>query len=269
MFKQIGDLRVHYQVRGRGKPLVLVHGGQCRLESWRDMVPSLAKAFRVYAYDLRAHGQTITPSEPPQSQGLWAEDLYRLLKSLRLPRVSVVGWSMGAAIALTFAVRYPKMLNNLILVGASSPLIPPTDRSGFEARRRLLESGASGEEIVSKTFEFTRKAFGPYSINENPQGVEKLKQDLLLFYSKPGKQIMEITRAARADIGPKLHTIKCPTLIIVGDADSRTPMTMAESLNSVIPNSYMKVIPDCGHFYPYENPRFTSQVISNFVKTFK
>src|SRR5262249_34083969 len=151
------------------KPLVLVHGGQCRLESWRDMIPFLTETFRVHAYDLRAHGQTLTPPEPPQSQELWADDLYRFIKSLGLRRVAVAGWSMGAAISLTFAIRHPEMLSHLILLGASSPLIRPTDRSGFEARRRLLQSGASAEEIVAKTFAFTCKAFGPYSMNENRQ----------------------------------------------------------------------------------------------------
>src|SRR5262249_59209271 len=70
MFKKIGDLTVHCEEWGTGKPLVLVHGGQCRLESWRDMIPFLTETFRVHAYDLRAHGQTLTPPEPPQSQEL-------------------------------------------------------------------------------------------------------------------------------------------------------------------------------------------------------
>jgi len=265
MFKEIGDLTVHCEVWGKGKPLILVHGGQCRLESWRDMRPFLAQRFRVHAYDLRAHGQTVTPREPSQSQELWAEDLYRFIRSFGLRRVAVAGWSMGAAISLTFAIRHPEMLSHLILIGASSPLVRPTDRSGFEERRRLLESGASAEEIVKRTFEFTSKAFGPYATTENRQALEKLREDLLLFYSKPSAEIMEVTRASHADIASQLSSINCPTLIIVGDADIRTPMGMAESLNKELPHSYIKIICDCGHFYPYEKPDEVSSVVTSFL----
>ena len=58
-------------------------------------------------------------------------------------------------------------------------------------------------------------------------------------------------------------------LILVGDADARTPVAMSEDLNAAIPNSYMKIIPNCGHFYGYEQPELICRVMINFLKAFR
>jgi len=68
---------------------------------------------------------------------------------------------------------------HVILIGANSPRLAASDRSGFEARRKLIESGATAEEIVAKTFEFTKGAFSPHSREHNPGAVEKLRQEHL------------------------------------------------------------------------------------------
>lgn len=268
MFKEIGNQNVHYEIWGKGEPVVLIHGGQCRLESWRDMIPMLEKEFKVYAYDVRGHGQTVRPPDVPLSQEQWAQDLYDFMQSFGLKKAALAGWSMGGGIALTFAVRHPEMASHIILFGAGSPLVPQSDRSGFDERRRLSENGASGEEIMEKTYAFSMNAFSKYSLNENPHAVAGLREDLAFYYDKPYSEILERAQAPRADIGPKLKDILCPTLIVVGDSDARTPVEMSESLNKAIPNSYMKVVANCGHYYSYEHPEVSSRSMINFLKAF-
>ena len=268
MFKDIGHLKVHYEVWGEGKPVILVHGGQCRLESWRDMVPTLAKELKVYAYDVRGHGQPERPPEVLLYQELWAEDLHDFMTSLGIESAALADWSMGGGIALTFAVRYPEMASHIVLFGAASPLVPVTDRSGFDKRRSMSEAGASGEQIVVETFDFSKKSFSEYSVKQNPEAMKKLREDLALYYDKPYKEILERAQAPRAEIGPKLGGIQCPTLILVGDSDSWTPVAMSESLNTAISKSYMKIIPDCGHYYAYEQPDLSNRVMINFLKAF-
>ena len=75
MFKTIGDLNVHYDVQGTGYPMVLLHGGGSRAQTFEEMVPILAKSFQVYTFDMRGFGDTQRPAEPRLSHELWRDDL--------------------------------------------------------------------------------------------------------------------------------------------------------------------------------------------------
>ena len=265
MFKEIGDLKVHCEVSGEGSPVILLHGGQMRLKSWEHIAPLLAKEFKVYAYDVRGHGETVRPPGPQPTHEEWVDDLYRFIKSFDIKNPAVAGWSMGASIGLNFAVKYPGTMSRLVLIGSASPLIPLRGRELWVERRRLKESGASGEEIMEKTFGVTKGIFSPQAEN---QALAMVREQLLAHFSMPLDQI-SIPQGDLPDIGSKLGSIQCPTICIVGDGDSRTPIEASESLNREIPNSFMKIIPNCGHAYGYEQPELTARAISSFLKAFK
>ena len=261
----ISDLKVRYHVSGEGYPLILMHGGGTRSDTGEEMIPILAKEFKVYTYDQRGTGGTIKPPTPPLSYDLWSDDLLKFMDAFDLKKVVLAGWSRGGAISLNFMVHYPERVSHLILIGAGSPRRPSSDRSGFMERIRLAEAGLSADEIVEQTFEFSKNAFSPYTIEHNPAALEKLKKDLK---AQDPKTYAEGLSIGRQEIGDKLGNIQCPTLILVGDADARTPVEMSEDLNKAIPNSFMKIIPNCGHFYGYEQPEFTSRSMINFLKAF-
>ena len=145
--------------------------------------------------------------------------------------------------------------------------MPSSDRSGFQRRRELIERGATAEEIVKETFEFTKRAFSPYSLEHKPQAVEALRQEHLR--NNPA-HYLEMLRANenRPKIGDRLGEIRCPTLIVVGEHDVRTPVALSEDLNKVIPNSLMKIIPNCGHFYSYEQPELVSHTMLGYLGAF-
>ncbi len=268
MFKQIGDLNVHYDVQGDGSPLILLHGGGSRSRTFEKMVPLLSASFRVFTPDMRGFGETKRPPEPKLSHALWREDLMGFLDAFGLTRAIVGGWSLGAGVALDFAVNHPDRVTHLVIIGATSPRIAiPTDRSGFQRRRELIEKGATPEQIVAETFEFTKKAFSPYSIAHRPDAVEALRQEHL--HNDP-RSYLEMLQANenRPKIGDRLGEIRCPTLILVGEHDGRTPVPMAEDLNTAIPNSFLRIIPNCGHFYSYERPDVVSNAIVTFLDAF-
>jgi pimeloyl-ACP methyl ester carboxylesterase len=267
MFKEIGDVNVRYEVEGEGYPLILMHGGQMRIECWEEMVPELSKKYKVWRYDARGHGQTKRPPGSELSHDLWADDLAAFMDTFGIEKAAVAGWSMGAAIGLNFAVQHPSRLSHLILIGAGSPLSPPTDRSGFDRRRQMKEAGATGEEIMDETFVFTKTAFADASLKNRPAGVQRVRELLAAHYSLPIEE-MSIPSRARSDIGPRLGEIQCPTLILVGNEDNRTPVVASESLSTAIPNSYMRIIPDCGHNYAFEQPEVTIKSMMDFLKAF-
>tara|TARA_B100000686_G_C16745049_1_gene948932 strand:- start:996 stop:1799 length:804 start_codon:yes stop_codon:yes gene_type:complete len=267
MFTQVNECNVHYEVSGEGEPLILVHGTGADAQSFEEMVPLLNKDFKVYAYDMRGFGETVRPADVPLSSTLWADDLAGLMEEWGLEQAALAGWSLGGIVVMEFALRYSRMVNQLVLIGSGSPFptSTPMDRSGFETRRKLAEEGASIEEIVEKTFEFSKGAYSPYVIENKPTALEKLR--LTLLRNDP-KSYADVIKAARSDFGPKLGEIEEPTLIIVGEDDARTPVEMSEGLNKAIPNSYMKILRNCGHFYGFEQPEETCRVMVNFLKSF-
>ncbi len=92
LLKQIGDLNVSYEVHGEGYPLLLLHGGGARAQSFEDMVPILAKQFTVYTYDLRGFGKTVRPPQPALSSEGWREDALKFIDSFELEKVALGGW---------------------------------------------------------------------------------------------------------------------------------------------------------------------------------
>jgi pimeloyl-ACP methyl ester carboxylesterase len=265
MFKQIGDLDVHYDVHGEGYPLVLLHGGGSRAQTFEKMVPLLSSSFRVFTYDMRGFGETRRPSEPKLSHELWRHDLMRFLDAFGLTRVALGGWSLGGGVALDFTINHPERVSHLVVIGAVSPRLERTDPSGFERRRALIESGATQEQIVAETFEFTKKAFSPYSVQHRPEAIEALRQEHL---RNDPHAYLEMLKANenRPKIGDRLGEIRCPTLILVGEHDGRTPVPMSEDLNKAIQSSFLRIIPDCGHFYSYERPDVVSSTIATFLE---
>ena len=121
MFKQVGDLNVHYDVQGEGYPLVLLHGGGSRSQCYEEMTPILSKHFRVYTYDHRGFGETERPPEPNLSHDLWREDLGAILDAFGLDKVALGGWSLGGGIALDFTLKYPGRVTQFGVHGSEQP----------------------------------------------------------------------------------------------------------------------------------------------------
>jgi pimeloyl-ACP methyl ester carboxylesterase len=267
MFKRIGDLNVNYDVRGDGYPLVLLHGGGSRAQTFEHMVPLLAKTFRVYVFDQRGFGDTERPPDPKLSYPIWRQDLLRFLDAFGLERVALGGWSLGGVVSLDFVVNHPERITQLVLIGTSNPRLPSSDRSGFQRRRELIERGATAEQIVTETFEFTKRAFSPFSLEHNSAAVEALRQEHLRNNPRYYLEMLQANEQ-RPAIGDRLAHIGCPTLIIVGEHDARTPLALSEDLNKAIPASFLKIVPNCGHFYSYEQPELVSAVMTTFLEAF-
>lgn len=119
-----GRLRVHYFYAGRGDatPVVLVHGNVSSALFWDETIPALAGEYRVIAPDLRGYGET-EAVEIDATRGLrdWSDDLEALREALQLGPFHVVGWSMGAGVAMQYAIDHPANVLSLTLISPLSP----------------------------------------------------------------------------------------------------------------------------------------------------
>lgn len=132
---EVNGVRLYYEVRGEGEPLVLVHGSWVDASNWDFVVPGLADAFRVLVYDRRGHSR----SERPPTQGSVeedADDLAALIEALGLAPAHVVTNSYAGNIALRLATRHPEVFRSL------SCHEPPL--------WSLLEDDASSREMLER-----------------------------------------------------------------------------------------------------------------------
>lgn len=139
----VGGGTLYYEVRGSGPPVVLLHAGGLDLTMWDPQVGPVARAFRVIRYDARGHGRSSAPMGPHST----VEDLRALLDHLGVERANLVGISMGAGVALEFAISYPQRVSKLVLVSTSGPppgvpippgAPPPLTHEAGRARLRAL-----------------------------------------------------------------------------------------------------------------------------------
>ena len=109
-------VRLRFRELGRGEPVLLLHGYTQRLEDWGSVAASLARTHRVIVVDQRGFGESSKFSDPVRYGRAMADDVIRLLDGLRIQRVHLVGYSMGAVVAANVAVRHPGRVASASLI---------------------------------------------------------------------------------------------------------------------------------------------------------
>ena len=110
----VNDIKINYQIRGEGEPLILIHGGSGSSMHWLYQVPELSKHYRVIVYDVRGHGKTDKPKQQ-YSIELFSEDLSELMNKLEIDEAHIIGHSLGGMIAQQFALNFPNRILSLVL----------------------------------------------------------------------------------------------------------------------------------------------------------
>lgn len=113
------DIQLYYKEKGTGEPVILLHGNGGDSGYFVHQFDWLAQFFRVIAVDTRGHGQS-PRGTAPFTLSQFADDLRALMDRLSLPRATLLGFSDGGNIALTFAIRYPERVDKLIVNGANT-----------------------------------------------------------------------------------------------------------------------------------------------------
>lgn len=232
-------------VRGK-RNLVLVHGAGGSHLDWPAPLRRLREA-NVYTLDLPGHGRSEGTGR--SSISAYRDFLLAFLDALGLERTVVVGHSMGGAIALDFALRYPYRLAGLILVGSG-------------ARLRVAPAILTG---ISSDFEATVDLIVDYAFD--PSASEQLKrlgrQRLL---NTPTEVLHgDYTACDVFDVMERLGEVRCPTLVIGGTADRLTPPKYAVYLRDHIPGAELVLVDAAGHMVMLEKPEVVARAISKFI----
>jgi pimeloyl-ACP methyl ester carboxylesterase len=148
------------------------------------------------------------------------------------------------------------------MLGSPGPTRRPK-MGGIQSREELVRAGATPDEIIERTFEYTRAAFSPAALARNPRAADSLKAALRRNFPANYSELVK----AFSDAIPsllELGQVRCPALIVVGEDDARTPPDMSVEIAKAIDGAYLKVLRECGHFYAYEQPEACARTIIEF-----
>jgi pimeloyl-ACP methyl ester carboxylesterase len=241
-FIAVNDVKVYYEVYGKGEPLILLHGNSGSIGTMRSLIPDLARHFKVIAVDSRAQGKS-TDSDKEITYALMASDMSELIDKLKLGSVHVVGWSDGGNIGLELALAHPEKVKKLVTFGANY-----TNVNIFAP---------------------------PDSIAMDPNDPRMLKTVPAIAIYKAGiAKLTPVVRKKLADLIEKypnitkdqLKHLSVPTLIVAGDHDIvNIEQTLAMFTN--IPHAQLFIAPGASHLVPIEHPAVLNDEVIRFLTT--
>lgn len=269
-FAQLGDLRIAYRKGGTGnKAVILIHGLCSMVYTWKDVFESIAARHRVIALDLKGYGASDKPSGE-YGFDAQAEVVLRLMDELSIERAVVVGNSMGGAIALRMAARWPERVTRLVLI---SPVVYSSHRRSMLVRLVLSWNGRLGREIAFHVLRLLvclpsfmesrmRRVYGlPCIITpERVTAYDTLIRD-------PGFQRAIAATLQKWDlrvVERGLHLVHQPALVIWGERDRIVSPFFGDLLVRDLPHAELKLLP-CGHAPQEEMPAEVAQLINDFL----
>lgn len=257
--RTVRGVSFHFEDRGGGLPLVLVHGFPVDSRMWESQVAELSGHCRTIAPDLRGFGRSIAID--PFTIDSLADDLHALLVELDARRCVLAGYSMGGYVSLAYVARYAADVRGLILVDTKAEADTQMQK---EARLKMAElARARGAEAIAD--EMAPKQLAPDTPHRRPAVSAALHR---LMEECPPITIEHALLAMRdrPDRSAVLSSIKVPTLIVVGDSDSITPVAVAEAMQQRIAGAKLEIIRGAGHMSPMEQPAQVTRAISRFLQ---
>jgi pimeloyl-ACP methyl ester carboxylesterase len=241
-------LDVNYTVEGAGPPLVMLHGAtSSSLEDWSAQRPLFRKAFRLYLVDARGHGGTKWDVRDGFSRDMLVDDLLAFVDALGLATFHLVGFSMGAMTALTFATRHPDRLRTAMICGIDIVREPRSS-----VARRLMDPDRILREEPEWAAQLERR-HGPV------QGAGAWQ--LLL------RAIADDVAAAALLTHEDLRRIRLPVQLVYGDRDVFVPADHAVAIHRQLPDSRLFICPNSPHQVMVSQPALFNLAAGNFYRS--
>jgi 3-oxoadipate enol-lactonase len=253
---------LYYEVAGDGPALCLINGYRLSGAAWpRLFIASVATRCSVIKFDNRGTGRSHKPDSGYEF-GHQAGDVVKLLDDLGLPRVHLLGFSMGGAIAQEVAIRYPERIDRLVLFGTFCGGIW-SEPAPLSVLMRLVATGEqSPEEAARQAWPVT---YSPDYLASNAEAVEQ-QMHLELQHPTPmfvAQRQMDALR--KFDSYRRLQHISAPTLVTTGTHDLLVKPRNSSILASRIPNARLELLADLGHRAIWEAPEEMAQLIGDFL----
>jgi pimeloyl-ACP methyl ester carboxylesterase len=224
----VGDCKIYYEIYGKGKPLVLLHGGVYGyIDEFEYLIPTLAENFQVICIATRGHGKSDIGHEP-FSYNQRAEDAYKVIRGITKDSVTVIGFSDGAFAGLKLSALHPELVAKLVSIGGCDyPKNRPPDNYNYT----------------------------PESLMKNDSAFFATRLVLMPERARWRESLAMMNKMYNEDFVSKetFEKIKCPVLVMNGDRDGYNPIEAVIRCEKSIANARLSIIPGCDHVVLYCN----------------
>jgi pimeloyl-ACP methyl ester carboxylesterase len=259
-YVEVNAGRIFYDSAGQGPAIVMIHDGLVHRETWNDQLAAFARNHRVIRWDRRGYGR----SDKPTAGYSDLDDLYRVVKALKVERATVIGCSAGGLLAIDFALDHPEIVSALVLVG---PIV-----SGFEFTEHFTTRGNRGrperDAPVEQKIEYWTSKDAWIMARESTAAKQKMRA---LLAANP-QNLAAAGQFAQWPEKPalaRLSQIKVPTLIVAGESDIPDVHAHIGAIQAGIAGSKRVVLTHCGHLPQIEVPEEFNRVVLDFLNTLK
>jgi 3-oxoadipate enol-lactonase len=262
--------KIYYETFGNENmyPIILIHPIGGNIHIWEHEIQFiLKKGFRVIAYEIRGHNRSSMGEKRDFTMYDLSTDLHMLVTELKLNRCTLVGHSIGGAIASLYAKQYPHNTDAIIFINSSSKRIPDRDLEKHYTTRKiavskgmaaLAEWNRENNKDAKKTFEDqnTWNYFKEIFTKTSAEGFVEVTKAL---YTMPDEE---------EDVTLALKDSKIKLFGIVAN-DDKVFLNLMQDMKKDIPNLEVKVIDGCDHWMIVENPEAVDKALANFLDKIK
>lgn len=253
--------RLHVEAEGAGPLVLLGHGFGGSARNFRGQARALADRFRVVRFDARGHARSDAPDDPAAyTPAAFVADVGRVLDAEGVERAVVGGLSMGAGIALRFALAHPARTRALVLAAFPAGAEQPGGYAAVAVRfaDRVEQDGldAAGAEFV----------WGPSS-GLDAQGAALVRRGFLEHAPHAMAHVLRGVIAVQPSVtalAPLLADLRVPTLVVVGARD-RLSLTASRAVAAAIPGATLVEIADAGHLVNLARPADFNAAVVRFL----
>jgi pimeloyl-ACP methyl ester carboxylesterase len=234
-----------YERRGKGTPLLLVHGFPLDHRSWQPLLGHLETGFDIILPDLRGFGQSDTPPGVYQVEAM-AADLLALLDALHIQKTCIAGHSMGGYVSLAFARIAVDRVLGLGMIGSQAIADTPERRDGrYSTAQQVALDGVS---VVVGMAE---------KLSANPDHIPFFRE---LILSQPPQGVMAALKAMaeRPDSTALLPSLHFPVVLVHGLMDALISPERSRDMKALLPQAELMELPGVGHSPPIEAPYETA-----------
>lgn len=252
-FQEIDGVKIAYGTNDDGlsndrKTLIFIHGSGCDHTLWDNQFKALGSVFNMVGIDLPGHGQSEGTGE--QEVERYVEWVRKIIGALALKKPVMAGHSLGAAISLTFAIKYGELLSGIVPVGGGVTM--PVNETILKGLR----------DDTAATLTFIAK----FSVTKENR--EKFVQPLVDGMLKVSPEVIygDFLSCDRLNITEDIQRITIPTLLICGEDDKMTPPALSRYMEEQIPGAKLAVIEEAGHFVMRESADAFNSVLRDFIQ---
>lgn len=257
----IGNIAV-YDSNSNYTPLIFVHAFPLTHTMWSTQVDFFSKYFRVITYDIRGFGKSFDSFYYLYTMEDLADDLLDIINHLALSNVNICGLSMGGYIVQRAVTKAPSRFSTMVLCDTQANR---DDQDTLLNRTKFLNKI---EKISLKRFadDFMKHLLHPNSYQNRI--LYNFIMNEITSQNIKGLKGASLAMATRIDTAEYLRLLSLPTLIIIGDSDSFTPLEKSLRLKNLLINSHLKIISSAGHLSPLENPGEFNKYLLEFLKKY-